>query len=210
MEQNVLQSIESSNETIKKCANFHVPTNLRDDNLVQLILVPISELKTLAEQFKRTREVYSRIHVSLRENDSVIQNCIDKLATLLELKDKRMSEESVNSKQPVDAKDKSVMHTPQTKKKLPVIQNKRRIVVSAGQHSKVTKCESPKKHRRGSAIQKLKMLNDTERQNVDKSQIPSNFCKVCGDNASTHVYYGGQSCAGCRAFFRRHVKKLVR
>ncbi|XP_023334818.1 oxysterols receptor LXR-alpha [Eurytemora carolleeae] len=30
-------------------------------------------------------------------------------------------------------------------------------------------------------------------------------CKVCGEEAGRHSYYGGQVCASCRAFFRRSV-----
>ena len=32
------------------------------------------------------------------------------------------------------------------------------------------------------------------------------FCKVCGDTASKHSHYGGNSCYSCRAFFRRAVE----
>ena len=30
-------------------------------------------------------------------------------------------------------------------------------------------------------------------------------CKVCGEAAGKHSYYGGQVCLSCRAFFRRSV-----
>lgn len=33
------------------------------------------------------------------------------------------------------------------------------------------------------------------------------ICQVCGDEAGQHNYYGGQSCSGCRAFFRRIVQR---
>ncbi|TRY77019.1 hypothetical protein TCAL_06369 [Tigriopus californicus] len=34
-------------------------------------------------------------------------------------------------------------------------------------------------------------------------------CQVCGDDAGQHNYYGGQSCSGCRAFFRRIVQREI-
>ena len=34
------------------------------------------------------------------------------------------------------------------------------------------------------------------------------LCKVCGDKTGAHHYYGGRSSLGCRAFFRRSVKKF--
>ena len=36
------------------------------------------------------------------------------------------------------------------------------------------------------------------------------ICKVCGDKANHHVYYGGKSCMNCRQFFRRSVVKFSR
>jgi len=32
------------------------------------------------------------------------------------------------------------------------------------------------------------------------------MCKVCGERAGKHSYYGGQACPSCRAFFRRSVQ----
>ena len=32
------------------------------------------------------------------------------------------------------------------------------------------------------------------------------ICKVCGERAGKHNYYGGQVCPSCRAFFRRAVQ----
>jgi len=32
------------------------------------------------------------------------------------------------------------------------------------------------------------------------------LCKVCGEKAGKHSYYGGQACPSCRAFFRRSVQ----
>ena len=69
MEQNVMQPTESSNQAVKKSESCSGTSNVRDNDLVKLVLVPISELKSLAAQFKRTKDVYSRVHVSLREND---------------------------------------------------------------------------------------------------------------------------------------------
>ena len=31
------------------------------------------------------------------------------------------------------------------------------------------------------------------------------LCQVCGEKAGKHLYYGGQVCPSCRAFFRRSV-----
>ena len=35
----------------------------------------------------------------------------------------------------------------------------------------------------------------------------SENCRVCGDEASKFIHYGGRSCQSCRAFFRRTVEK---
>ena len=35
----------------------------------------------------------------------------------------------------------------------------------------------------------------------------SESCRVCGDEASKFIHYGGRSCQSCRAFFRRIVEK---
>ena len=36
------------------------------------------------------------------------------------------------------------------------------------------------------------------------------LCKVCGDGATKYNHYGGRSCAGCRAFFKRSVEQYKR
>ena len=41
-------------------------------------------------------------------------------------------------------------------------------------------------------------------------QNDSNLCKVCGDGATKYNHYGGRSCAGCRAFFKRSVEQYKR
>ena len=38
-----------------------------------------------------------------------------------------------------------------------------------------------------------------------EEQAESDLCKVCGDVASKHTYFGGRSCQSCRQFFRRSV-----
>ena len=45
---------------------------------------------------------------------------------------------------------------------------------------------------------------------VENPQKDSLLCKVCGDGATKYNHYGGRSCAGCRAFFRRSVEQHKR
>ena len=44
----------------------------------------------------------------------------------------------------------------------------------------------------------------------EKNQNDSILCKVCGDGATKYNHYGGRSCAGCRAFFKRSVEQYKR
>ena len=65
-------------------------------------------------------------------------------------------------------------------------------------------------------------LSQLERKTLHSKEIPSvkiknveeqaepELCKVCGDKASKHSYYGGKSCPSCRQFFRRSVKAFSR
>lgn len=51
-------------------------------------------------------------------------------------------------------------------------------------------------------------------QSIDKKDQEEKddveLCPICGDTASSHMHYGGRSCASCRAFFRRTVVKQSR
>ena len=38
----------------------------------------------------------------------------------------------------------------------------------------------------------------------------SKFCLICGEISGKHLYYGGQSCQSCKAFFRRSVQTVKR
>ena len=54
---------------------------------------------------------------------------------------------------------------------------------------------------------RMKKKQDEKYQADRKGCKKIDLCKVCGDKTGAHHYYGGRSCLGCRAFFRRSVKK---
>jgi len=48
---------------------------------------------------------------------------------------------------------------------------------------------------------------ETERRyRLHRDHEEDRLCKVCGEKAGKHSYYGGQACPSCRAFFRRSVQ----
>lgn len=49
-----------------------------------------------------------------------------------------------------------------------------------------------------------------ERKYSERNPNVKYVCKVCGDTATNHIHYGGKSCPGCRAFFRRTVESIAR
>ena len=54
--------------------------------------------------------------------------------------------------------------------------------------------------------------DDDECVSYDKVNLhdTEDCCKVCGEQAGQHVYYGAKSCQSCRAFFRRSVEAFTR
>ena len=57
---------------------------------------------------------------------------------------------------------------------------------------------------------RYKVANNTVLKREEKNEVTFELCKVCGDRAGVHNYYGGKSCPSCRAFFRRSVKKFTK
>jgi hypothetical protein len=49
-------------------------------------------------------------------------------------------------------------------------------------------------------------VNADEETIDEKQKHITSLCKVCGDKAGKHTYYGGTVCGSCRAFFRRSVQ----
>ena len=57
------------------------------------------------------------------------------------------------------------------------------------------------------SIYKKAKENTKAKENLQNDSI---LCKVCGDGATKYNHYGGRSCAGCRAFFKRSVEQYKR
>uniref|UniRef100_A0A0K2UPM0 Nuclear receptor domain-containing protein n=1 Tax=Lepeophtheirus salmonis TaxID=72036 RepID=A0A0K2UPM0_LEPSM len=49
-------------------------------------------------------------------------------------------------------------------------------------------------------------LSEDSSQIIIGRQALPRLCQICGEVAGKHVYYGGQCCTSCRAFFRRSVQ----
>ena len=56
-------------------------------------------------------------------------------------------------------------------------------------------------------ITHIVFLSDNE--DIEILEPDPELCKVCGERAGKHNYYGGQVCPSCRAFFRRAVQSKV-
>ena len=49
-------------------------------------------------------------------------------------------------------------------------------------------------------------FSSNDNQEIEILEPDPEICKVCGERAGKHNYYGGQVCPSCRAFFRRAVQ----
>ncbi|XP_040573223.1 uncharacterized protein [Lepeophtheirus salmonis] len=49
-------------------------------------------------------------------------------------------------------------------------------------------------------------LSEPSSQIIIRREALPRLCQICGEVAGKHVYYGGQCCTSCRAFFRRSVQ----
>ena len=203
--------VEASDEVDMKFEYLSNTTSLKDIDLDPLVLVRLSAIKSAMLRLNISREVQLPHHSVVQHNRDDVQMFGTKVATLTAAEETTVNEEILVHKQPVAANGKYVMHNMQQTNKTHALRKMEKSGgISDPTQLKVLKLASSTENSGSSGIEHLNDSNNMTGIIFEGNQILSHLCKVCGDEASKHSYYGGRSCPSCRAFFRRRVKKLSR